>query len=441
MTTSIEGPKNGDATVSVDATGATSASEIGITASEGVEYTAGEQIEKIKLREGDDTLTITGANQDSTKILESVKTDNGNDTITITDSIIEGNVNSNGDDDIIYVEGSTLLDGLSGGNENDQITIVSSTVEHIIDGDSDDDFVTITSDSSIQSTDGGARKLKGSEGYDTLGVAGTFTLVMNPLGSGDTYTVTHVGNDMSDGYVVDGPDGTQTLNYDDFKTLAESDSRYLEDFYLYLEDGHRINGTAFEAWGFTTAFCFGEGTLIDTPTGPRRVETLGIGDLVLTKGGQSVPVRWLGKQTVMAAFGPAERLLPVRIAAGALGPQMPHTDLIVTADHGMLVDGVICHAGALVNGSTITRVPLNEMGPVYTVYHIDTAEHEIILANGAPAETFIDNAGRNAFDNVAEFDALYGDVPEMEELPFPRAMSARQLPKRIKDLIAARQAA
>ena len=94
----------------------------------------------------------------------------------------------------------------------------------------------------------------------------------------------------------------------------------------------------------------------------------------------------------------------------------------------MLVDGVICHAGALVNGMTITRVPLSEMGERYTVYHIETEAHEIILANGTPAETFIDNVSRSVFDNYDEFEALYGDVPEMQELPYPRAMSARQVP-------------
>jgi hypothetical protein len=114
-----------------------------------------------------------------------------------------------------------------------------------------------------------------------------------------------------------------------------------------------------------------------------------------------------------------------------LGDGLPNADLTVTADHGMLVDGVICHAGALVNGETIRRVPLAEMGETYTVFHIETEAHEIILANGAPAETFIDNVSRRAFDNYAEFEALYGDVPEMEELPYPRAMSARQVPGRI----------
>ncbi|WP_127560704.1 Hint domain-containing protein [Nioella ostreopsis] len=187
--------------------------------------------------------------------------------------------------------------------------------------------------------------------------------------------------------------------------------------------------------------CFCEGTQIATPERECAVEDLQIGDMVLTAKGDATPVKWIGRQTVATRFGPAERLMPVRFAAGSLGEGLPHADLTVTADHGMLVDGVICHAGALVNGTTITRVPLSEMGETYTVYHIETEDHEIILANGAPAETFIDNVSRRAFDNYAEFEALYGDVPEMEELPYPRAMSARQVPGRIRHKLSTANAA
>jgi hypothetical protein len=203
-----------------------------------------------------------------------------------------------------------------------------------------------------------------------------------------------------------------------------------------------IDTTTFNTNPFPT--CFLGGSLIATPEGERAVETLAIGDAVLTEDGRAVAVKWIGRQTVFTvftAFGPAERLMPVRFAAGSLGEGLPHADLTVTADHGMLIDGIICHAGALVNGETITTVPLEEMGPSYTVYHLETEEHEIILANGAPAETFIDNVSRRSFDNFAEFEELYGDVPEMEELDYPRAMSARQVPPRIKAKLAGSKAA
>ncbi|WP_420396453.1 Hint domain-containing protein [Nioella sp.] len=202
-----------------------------------------------------------------------------------------------------------------------------------------------------------------------------------------------------------------------------------------------LGGTTVTLSASTYTFCFLPGTGIATPAGEVAVEDLSIGDRILSGADGEVRVKWIGRQTVSTRFGPAERLMPVRFAAGSLGDGLPHTDLTVTADHGMLVDGVICHAGALVNGTTITRVPLAEMGDSYTVYHIETEEHEIILANGAPAETFIDNVSRRVFDNYAEFEALYGDVPEMEELPYPRAMSARQVPAHIANRLAKRQVA
>ena len=112
---------------------------------------------------------------------------------------------------------------------------------------------------------------------------------------------------------------------------------------------------------------------------------------------------------------------------------MPHSDLTVTADHAMLVDGVLCEAGTLVNGTTITLVPLQEFGESYTVYHVETEAHEIIIANGAPAESFIDNVSRRAFENYDEFEKLHSDPPEMVELPLPRATNSRHLPARIRN--------
>ena len=183
--------------------------------------------------------------------------------------------------------------------------------------------------------------------------------------------------------------------------------------------------------------CFFPGTLVATPSGERKVEKLVAGDTVLTKDGREIPAKFVGRQSVSTRFGPAERLMPVRFAAGSLGgggqPFLPHSELTVTADHAMLVDGVLCEAGALLNGTTIIRVPLSELGESYTVYHVETEAHEFILANGVPAETFVDNVSRRVFDNYAEFEALYGEPPELKELPYPRAANARHLPLRIKN--------
>ncbi|MDQ6436600.1 Hint domain-containing protein [Mesorhizobium sp. LHD-90] len=190
------------------------------------------------------------------------------------------------------------------------------------------------------------------------------------------------------------------------------------------------------------AVCFAAGTLIATPDGERAVETLKIGDLVMTAEGRTVPVKWLGRQTLSTMFGFPEGRRPVCVSAGALGERLPVRDLRVTATHALLIDGVLVHAGALVNGTTVRRIPKNELGERFVVYHIETENHDIVLAQGAPAETFIDNVTRERFDNYAEYQALYGLAPvAMEELQQPRAMSYRQVPVAIRSRIATAAAA
>jgi len=175
-------------------------------------------------------------------------------------------------------------------------------------------------------------------------------------------------------------------------------------------------------------FCFAAGTAIETRAGGRPVEDLRIGDLVKSHGGRVVPVLWIGRQTIFPRFGPPERLRMVRIARGALGCGLPERDLTVTSDHALLLDGLLVNASALVNGETIEWVPNEALGNSYTVYHVETARHDIIMAEGAPAETFVDYAGRRAFDNYQEFHALYGELRTIPELQIPRVSSKRHLP-------------
>lgn len=187
------------------------------------------------------------------------------------------------------------------------------------------------------------------------------------------------------------------------------------------------------------AFCFLAGTLIATPRGQTAVEDLAIGDLVLTSDGRAVPVRWIGHQTHMPAFGLAESIRPVVLEAGALGPSVPARDLRVTADHALLLDGLLVQAGALVNGTTIRRLTAAELGARFTVYHVELENHDLVCAEGVAAETFVDNVSRRKFANYAEFEALYGASSAMiNEMALPRIKSARQLPASLRYRIAER---
>lgn len=247
-------------------------------------------------------------------------------------------------------------------------------------------------------------------------------------------------------FSVIGPTGTTSYIYsgtDDSGGVFGTNGN-AEVYITNSDQGAAVN----EPWAFEPSsdndvmICFAEGTLIATPNGEKTVETLAIGDEVLTADGRTVAVKWIGHQTVLKLFTPAERFRPVCISAGALGDGVPHTDLVVTKDHGLIVDGVIVHAGALVNGTTITEVSMAELSDQVTYWHVETECHEAILANGAAAESYIDNVGRHRFANYGEFEARYGvNVPEMVEMDLPRAATPRQLPRRVRDRLADREVA
>ncbi|MGP6085696.1 Hint domain-containing protein [Antarctobacter jejuensis] len=179
-------------------------------------------------------------------------------------------------------------------------------------------------------------------------------------------------------------------------------------------------------------FCFAAGTRISTPDGTAAVEDLTIGDDILTEDGRCVLVKWIGRQTVRTAFAASKRQL-VRLRAGSLGHGLPNADLTVTADHGMVLDGYVINASALVNGDSINWVQSAELGNSYTVYHVETEAHDVILANGAPSETFIDYADRRAFDNYLQYLDLYGAERVIPEMARPRISARRQLPLAIRD--------
>jgi hypothetical protein len=202
-----------------------------------------------------------------------------------------------------------------------------------------------------------------------------------------------------------------------------------------------IGDTSADNWnlasGQAVAFCFMAGTGVRTPDGDVAVEALKIGDPVTLSDGRIAPVTWIGIQTVSTIFADPVRVLPVRIKAGALGDAMPQRDLLVSPDHALLIDDrILIHAGALVNDVSILRE--TDVPSVFTYYHVEVADHALILAENVPAETFVDNADRMAFDNWAEHEALYGDTPSISEMEYPRAKAHRQVPQAIRNRLLTR---
>ncbi|GGC48232.1 Hint domain-containing protein [Chelatococcus reniformis] len=183
--------------------------------------------------------------------------------------------------------------------------------------------------------------------------------------------------------------------------------------------------------------CFLAGTRVATPAGPVAIETLRAGDLVTTPGGEARPVRWLAMQTVARRSIHANpwAVLPIRIRQGALGDGLPARDLFVSPDHALLIEGCLVQAGALVNGTSVTRHVHAPQSFVY--YHVELDDHALVLVEGVPAETFIDHVSRQCFDNWQEAPAPAGPMPEIE---LPRIKAARQLPRAVRERLAAAEA-
>lgn len=148
----------------------------------------------------------------------------------------------------------------------------------------------------------------------------------------------------------------------------------------------------------TGPVCFAEGTLIETDEGLRPIEAITVGTRVRTLDHGMQVVRWHGICHLSDdALQARPRLAPIRIAQGALGQGMPHRDLVVSPQHRILVqsrvtDRMFGKSGALVPAVKllglpgVTRVPA-EGGITY--HHLLFDAHEIIWAEGCPAESLL----------------------------------------------------
>ncbi|WP_211259973.1 Hint domain-containing protein, partial [Acetobacter orleanensis] len=192
------------------------------------------------------------------------------------------------------------------------------------------------------------------------------------------------------------------------KPVATLEGDYTNDFFVLSDDGH--GGTLLTLEEGTPCYC--PGTAILTETGERPVEELEIGDRLVTRNGTLRPIRWIGRRAYDGRFAAGRTdIMPVRIAAGALGNGLPQRDLVISPLHAMFLLDVLVPAQALVNGETITQ---QDNVSVIEYIHIELETHDIIFAEGALSETFVDDGSRGMFHNAHEFAELYPDIQHEE---------------------------
>jgi len=149
----------------------------------------------------------------------------------------------------------------------------------------------------------------------------------------------------------------------------------------------------------TEIACFAAGTRILTPDGDKPVQALTAGDEALTLRGDGDAVGrviWTGRRGIDLTRHPRpEKLVPVRILAGALGAGLPERDLLLSPDHCLFIDGHLIEAKTLVNGATVIQ---DDTLRHVTYHHIELEQHGIVLAEGVPVETFLDSGNRRMFE-------------------------------------------
>ena len=246
--------------------------------------------------------------------------------------------------------------------------------------------------------------LQGTGNAIQMAVDHSYAIRTTGFAAGDSILFYYSGNYFpgQPGYTITGTD-----------LSVEGDHFYLSNaqpgltFVGTAEDG----GTLYRLTAEGPCFC--PGTLIQTDRGPIPVEHLVIGDQVITLDGEAEPIRWIGQRSFAGSFiaGNAA-ILPVCIKAGALADGVPSQDLWVSPGHALFVDGQLVPAARLVNGVSIVQAEAVES---VTYYHVELPHHAVLSANGAPAESFLDDDCRNQFQNAASFYATYPDAEPMAE--------------------------
>lgn len=200
----------------------------------------------------------------------------------------------------------------------------------------------------------------------------------------------------------------------------------------------------------TVGVCLADGSLVDTPDGPRPVEALRVGEMVLTLDHGPRPIRWIGRRQLGArSLAANPRLRPIRIRAGALAPGLPARDLRVSAQHRMLLRSRIAgrmYAAdevlvAAVHLTDIPGIDWDDAARAVEYFHLMFDRHEIIFAEGAPTESlYLGRMARQSLPDaaLAELIALFPDLADAGHAPEPARLlvpgrRARKLAARHRD--------
>ncbi len=326
------------------------------------------------------------------------------------DDIIEGVEDSDllfggaGDDTISGGEGS---DGLSGGTGDDNLS--GGEGSDIVVGDDGDDTISGDNDVAGDAND----LLFGNYGDDTFVKIGEGDIIDGgeDLDDADIDTL-----DLSGVADAVNAGGTLSVEYDPLDSEAGT--------VRFYDAGGTETGTASFSNIEKVVICFTPGTLIATPKGERLVETLRVGDRVITRDNGIQEIRWLGTRNINSTeMVRSNHLRPVRIKAGSLGPNLPERDMMLSPNHRVLVSNdktslyfeeseVLVAAKHLtgLQGVDVVNVPQT------TYIHMMFDHHEVVLSDGAWTESFQPGDYSLAGIGNAQRTEIFELFPELESV-------------------------
>jgi serralysin len=312
------------------------------------------------------------------------------------DDSIEG---GDGNDTLYFGSGNDTVHGGAGDDIIDDVANDQLTGTNLLYGEDGNDNIWSGFGNDVVYGGAGNDSIFAESGNDTLYGGSGADLI---YGGADRDTIIIGAGDFAPGDFVDGGS-----NGDDFDVLDLSGYGWARTDIVYTSTDHQsgtvtfydTNGQVTGTMNFVeierVVPCFTAGTLIETPTGPRAVESLLPGDLVMTLDEGPQPVRWVGKRSLgVAELVANPALQPIVIAAGAVGPGMPARDITVSPQHRVLLGGACCELFFGTEDVLVPAVHLLEqpgirqrLQPV-TYVHLLFDRHQIVEAHGLWSESY-----------------------------------------------------
>lgn len=171
--------------------------------------------------------------------------------------------------------------------------------------------------------------------------------------------------------------------------------------------------------------CFLADSMIRTPSGETPIQDLRTGDEILAWHEGTPAIRkviWTGRRqaTTNPSLPDDQAGYPIRILANAIAENVPHKDMLITAEHCLFLDGRFVPARMLVNGNSIFY---DRSLTSYEYFHVETREHSVIMADGMLTESYLDTGNRHTFRQDEKILAIGGQHKSWEDAAAPLEVS------------------